>query len=219
VRTGGRMKKLLCISASNILFAKKSTSTEICKIIMDHVTDDYEKEILELRNINLLPCNGCGTCYQKKRCNNDLIFNKIYEKIISCNVIFIISPHYAPIPAKLCMLLEKMEQISFLHWGKDNNYKSEVNGIIAGIISHGGGSDWALESYRAMVNDTIANAFDTIQIKTIPFSEKWKTGISIPVKTVKYYKYNVFPCQEYDWETINKNVKEYVDIVFNYLLK
>jgi hypothetical protein len=207
------MKKILCISASNILMVEKSTSKEFCKIIVERIQNNFLNEIIELRNVNLYPCNGCGNCYKTKRCDKDSDFNVIYEKIISCNVLFIISPHYAPIPAKLCMLLEKMEQITFLHWGKDNSYKSEVNGIISGIISHGGGSDWALNSYKAMVNDTIANALDTIQISLIPYSEEWKTGISIPVKSVTFTEENIFPQQEYDWVYIQEKINKYVDIV------
>ena len=59
--------------------------------------------------------------------------------------LFFVSPHYAPIPAKLCMLLEKMEQITFLHWWRDETYQSELFGKLAGIISHGGGGENALE--------------------------------------------------------------------------
>lgn len=47
-----------------------------------------------------------------------------------------------------------------------------------GIISHGGVSDWALMSYKAMANKTIANALDTTQCKTIPYNFEWNTGIS-----------------------------------------
>lgn len=67
-----------------------------------------------------------------------------------------------------------MEEITFLHWWKDNGYKSEVYGVPTGIILHGGASDWALMSYKAMVNDTIPNALD------------------------------IFPVQKYDWRLITQ---------------
>lgn len=37
-------------------------------------------------------------------------------------------------PINLIREMEKMEEITFLHWWKDNEYKSEVYGIPAGII-------------------------------------------------------------------------------------
>lgn len=127
-----------------------------------------------------------------------------------------VSPHYAPIPAKLSMLLEKMEEITFLHWWKDNTYKSEMHNLPAGIISHGGGSDWALSSYKAMVNDTIANALDTIQCRIIPYDSEWNTGISLPVMRVEEEN-SLFPVQKYDWEAMGKKIQEYIKIIVDTL--
>ncbi len=205
--------KVLCISASNIINKAfdDSTSIKLCKLIIECLPNEqYIGEIVDLRTYKLQPCNGCGKCFETHRCMFDKSFNCIYEKIIDSNILFIVSPHYAPIPAKLCMLLEKMEQITFLHWAKDSNYKSEVYGISTGIISHGGGSDWALSSYKAMVNDTIANALNTIQLKLMPYSQEWNTGISIPVASVINNNYDIFPKQEYEWDKIKDTIVKYV---------
>ena len=78
-------------------------------------------------------------------------------------------------------------------------------------IPHGGGSDWALKSYKAMVNDTIANALDTIQCKVVPYDEEWNTGISIPVQRVMEDS-DIFPIQEYDWPMIDQKIKDYIEI-------
>lgn len=110
------------------------------------------------------------------------------------------------------MMLEKMEEITFLHWWKDNTYKSEVYGIPTGIISHGGASAWALKSYKAMVNDTIANALDTIQCKTIPFNSEWNTGISLPVQSVQEED-SIFPIPIYDWNLLIQKIRDYIEIV------
>lgn len=210
------MMKVLCISASNIMNKEfdDSTSIKLCKLIIECLPNEhYIGEIVDLRTHKIQPCIGCGKCFETHRCVFDEEFNGIYEKIISSNMLFIVSPHYAPIPAKLCMLLEKMEQITFLHWAKDSNYKAEVYGIPTGIISHGGGSDWALSSYKAMVNDTIANALDTIQLKLIPYSQEWNTGISIPVANIINDRYDIFPQQVYDWNNIKHRIAEYISIV------
>ncbi|MDE6846396.1 MAG: NAD(P)H-dependent oxidoreductase [Lachnospiraceae bacterium] len=204
----------VCISASNIIH---SNAHSISKIFCDKVAEilkakNIECEMIDLRNYSLHPCIGCGKCFDSKRCCSDTDFNKIYDKIVKVNAVFFISPHYAPIPAKLCMLLEKMEEITFLHWWKDNTYQSEVYGLPVGIISHGGGSDWALKSYKAMVNDTIANALDTIQCKVIPYNAVWNTGISLSVQNV-IEKDDIFPVQEYDWSTISQKIEEYVENV------
>ena len=111
------------------------------------------------------------------------------------------------------MLVKKeMEEITFLHWWKDNTYKSEVYNIPTGIISHVGGSDWALSTYKVMVNDTIANALDTIQCKLVPYNDEWNTGISIPVANIEESN-TIFPVQIYDWITIKEKIQEYVHCV------
>jgi len=110
------------------------------------------------------------------------------------------------------MILEKMEEITFLHWWKDNSYKSEVYGLPTGIISHGGAADWALKSYKAMVNDTIANALDTIQCKTVPYNSEWDTGISLPVQKV-LEEDGIFPIQKYDWKLLGQKLKDYIELV------
>lgn len=208
------MMNAICISASNISNSyKESISYKFCEKIKDNLSQsEIECEILDLREFDLSPCIGCGKCFDSKRCCKDKDFNAIYNKIINSNCVFFVSPHYAPIPAKLCMLLEKMEEITFIHWWKDNTYKSEMYNIPAGIISHGGGSTWALSSYKAMVNDTIANALDTIQCKIVPYNDEWNTGISLPIHNV-IEKEDIFPIQEYDWEMIEQKIQEYVKCV------
>ncbi len=181
--------KLLCISASNNYRKgmKETSSLRICRRIVEEVKKKApctSCDIIELKEYELNPCTNCLTCLENKRCVRDGAFNGIYERIIDCDVLFIVSPHYAPIPAKLCMVLEKMESISFNPWLKDNSYQSEVYDIATGLISHGGtGEDWALREYKRVVNDPIANALATIQLKLVPFNDQWKTGISIPPLT------------------------------------
>ena len=210
------MKKIICISASNIVHSRnQSTSILLCEKIAATVRErGFICEIIDLRDSLLTPCIGCGKCYENKRCYHDNAFNKIYENIIQSDGVVFVSPHYAPIPAKLSMLLEKMEEITFLHWWKDNTYQSEVYGIPSGIISHGGGADWALKSYKAMVNDTIANALETIQLKTVAFDKDWETGISFGVSKVTEES-GIFPAQEYEWDFIEQKIKEYTDLILS----
>lgn len=206
---------LICISASNILHqtSKNSTSYRICDAIINAMHNEFigtTGRIIELKKKCIYPCIGCGKCYSTRRCAFDDDFNAIYDELVAADVIVITSPHYAPIPTKLSALLEKMEQITFLHWGMNNAYKSEMFGKLAGIISHGGGGTWALKSYKAMVNDTIANALDTIQLKIVPFNDEWNTGLSLPVEKVSFNEDDIFPHQAYDWDFIALQILKYV---------
>ncbi len=90
--------------------------------------------------------------------------------------------------------------------------KDAVMILILKIISHGGASDWALKSYKAMVNDTIANAIDTIQGKIVPYNSEWNTGISLPVQKV-LEEDGIFPIQEYDWNLLTRKLIDYIELV------
>jgi len=213
---------IVCISASNIVHqsSENSISYRLCELALNELGKEITEakgSIIELKYKNIQPCVGCGKCYVSHRCVHNDDFNSVYIEIIRADIIVIVSPHYAPIPAKLAALLEKMEQITFLHWGKDNTYKSEVFCKPAGVISHGGGGEWALKSYKNMVNDTIANAIDTIQLKIVPFNQEWNTGISVPVKKVAFTKDSVFPHQEYDWDLITAKISEYIRQIIKYV--
>jgi multimeric flavodoxin WrbA len=205
--------KVLSISASNMVHAKKeSTSLEVCqiieKIIKTKLTgNDIQMEFVRLVDASLSPCTGCGKCFMMNKCCTDDCFNNIYSRIAQSDALFIVSPHYAPIPAKLCMLLEKMEQISFLNRFYDNGYKPMVYKKPVGIIAHGGGSDdAALLSYKVMVLDTIANALQTTMMDVVGLNEEWPTGIAFPVKEVLQEEDEIFPVQLYDWADVENRV-------------
>lgn len=71
---------------------------------------------------------------------------------------------------------------------------------------------------EAMVNDTIANALDTIQCQVVPYDIRWDTGISIPVHRVEERE-DIFPVQRYDWHEIEAKIQEYVDYVIEKALE
>jgi len=212
--------KVICISASNIKKAgKKSTSLIACqtieKIIKNRLKRDaVQVEIIKLVDVELKPCTGCGQCFEKSKCTVDDDFNNIYSKIVESDAVFIVSPHYTPIPAKLSILLEKMEQPVFLHWFQDNSYRSKIYKKPVGIIAHGGGTEeWMLQSYKEMVLDTIANALHTIMMDVVGVDEKWSNGVVFPVKEVRKDKDSIFPVQLYDWADIENRSTPLVEKV------
>jgi len=169
-------------------------------------------EIVDLREVSLAPCMGCGSCREKSRCGEDDIFNQIYDKMVEADYLFFISPYRAPVPARLCMLLEKMSQLTIVRRQKEPSYEPELHGKLAGIISHGGGGERMLMHYKAMVNDTIADALQAAWLKVVPFNSMWNTGISFPVTEGLKGKETV-PVWEWGWERMEEKVGMYVEIV------
>ena len=203
--------KILCISASNRLGEVQTNSYRKCQAVLDEAgkyISDMQSEIIELQNYSLNPCTACSKCLGSRRCAIDDVFNKIYEKIIACDILFIVSPHYAPIPAKLCMLFEKMGQVVSIRRSKDKSYQGETYGIRTALITHGSTAvnEVAQKNKKRVLNDSIAVALHDPQLKIIPFDDEWNTGICVqPIET------------NTDEQTVLK-IKKYVRIVINSFL-
>lgn len=211
-------KKALCICASGMRNDnEEGVSRRISKILEETlVRKRILAEIVELQKASLIPCSGCGRCADGRLCREDADFNRIYQKIIEADYLFLVSPHHAPVPSRLCMLLEKMERFALLCRQKEPSGEPELWGKLAGIISHAGGGERELMICKAMVNDTIADALDAVGVKVVPFNSRWNTGISFaaPEKKEEGIKgEGIFSAPEYDWRQIEEKTGMYVEIV------
>jgi len=198
--------KILCISASNRIDSTETNSYRKCKAVLDeaekHISD-MQSEIIELQHHSLSPCIACSKCLKSnKRCAIDDSFNQIYEKIIFCDVMFIVCPHYAPIPAKLCMLMEKMGQIAY---SKDKSYQSETYGIKTAIITHGAMAvdEAAQKRKKRILNDPIVVGLYDSKLKIIPFDDEWDTGICVQPIELNNNGETLFKISEYVRKVIN----------------
>lgn len=212
---------IVCISASNIKHAgQNSTSLKICNLIKEMVKTktikdkNIDVEIISLVDYELKPCIGCGTCFKQESCIYDSAFNQIYDKLTKANALFIVSAHYAPIPSKLSMLLEKIEQLAFLKRFNDEDYHSPLFGKPVGIIGHGGGTEEIIKYYKGPVLDSIWNALSyPVEMNVIGLNNEDKNGVIIPVESVKKVENSIFPIQEYDWIDIEHRLTPLVNNV------
>lgn len=164
------------------------------------------------RNTHSGSGGGGSVCCQEAGCARDQNFNHLYRKIEKADFLFFVSPHYAPIPAGLCMLLEKIKQLASLPGWKNPSYRPRLCGKLSGIISYGAEGEEALMNYKAMVNDTIADALGSARVKVVPFNSRWDTGISLPVSGVRAGE-GGFPVEEYDWKRIGGQVETYAEVL------
>lgn len=210
---------VVCISASNIKHAgQNSTSLKICQLIKEMVRTKDERDtdikVLPLVDYELKPCTGCGRCFKQECCINDSAFNQIYGTLAKADALFIVSAHYAPIPSKLSMLLEKIEQLAFLKRFNDEAYRSPLYGKPVGIIGHGGGAKEIIKHYKGPVLDSIWNALSyPVEMNIIGVDNDEKNGVTLPVKCVKKVENSIFPIQEYDWQDIEQRLNPLVNNV------
>jgi multimeric flavodoxin WrbA len=58
-------------------------------------TENNDKELILLRNLNIKPCNGCDICYNEgKSCPIDDDMKGLYEKLLKADIIVFGSPNY-----------------------------------------------------------------------------------------------------------------------------
>ncbi len=169
---------------------------------------------IALVDYELKSCIGCGACLRLGACTTDPVFNELYARLTRADGVFVVSAHYAPIPARLCMLLEKIEQLAFLPRFHDETHRSPLSQRPVGIIGHGGGTEDIIKSYKGPVLDTIANALSwPVEMKIMKIGQD--NGIVVPVKQAHHIPGSTFPVQEYDWDDIKHRIESLVSAVLS----
>ncbi len=177
-------KRAVCIAASNRMKGgDKDVSYHICEMAAGIFGEKgISCEVLDLRRFSLFPCVECGECCAKKECAVDGDFNRIYQKMLTADYIFFVSPCYASIPSKLCILLEKMAHLTSQRMGE-----SVADGTAQGLCALVGIISYSMEGVhtpgecKAMVNDTIYSILCSTRLRTVPFNLEWDTGIFLPI--------------------------------------
>lgn len=197
--------KILCLSASNVEQARDhSASTRTCELIHELINTECEAqvEILRLLDYEMIPCRMCGQCYTTGKCEHDENFNQIYQKLADADALFVVCPHYAPLPSKLMMLLEKLEEICYLNWCQDQKYKTIVFQKPIGLVAHGGQLTKSAIYYKTSLLDPLALAFSSVQMKVVGSDEQSPNGVVFGVKNLKLIPDSIFVEIEHNWVDI-----------------
>jgi multimeric flavodoxin WrbA len=131
---------MLIVSSSNVTRTRdKSQSLETAQFLAETLAVSGKKvEVADMRRFDLAPCTMCEKCEGNGRCKYDSGFNKLHELMMNHDEYIFVIPHYAGIPAKLVMLCEKLQEMSYLSscMGKANMIPYPEKK--ACIIAHGG---------------------------------------------------------------------------------
>jgi multimeric flavodoxin WrbA len=209
--------KILCISASNTKnMGHNSTSTRVCRVISEIIKKDYDSNtdisIIQLSEYNLTACNLCGNCSTTNKCIYDPSFNHLLDKLSEADCIFWVVPHYSPIPSKLIMIFEKINEISYAAWLNNPEYKTPFYNKITAIIGHGGmvESPNILKYYHDKLITPVADTLTSLSFRVIPANDEFSKGIAFGLMNencLKKSNENVFPDIVQDFELIRERVK------------
>jgi multimeric flavodoxin WrbA len=206
--------KVVCLSASNINPARQhSASTHACELIRDQLAEiqpSITVEIVPLIDYSMKPCRMCGECLPTLRCSQDEAFNQVHTRLQSADAVFLVCPHYAPLPSKVMILLEKLEEMAYLKYCQDNTALTPLHGKPIGIIAHGGQTEEALGYYKTTLLDPLANAFASVQMRVIGVGEQWPNGVTFGIKSLTMPPDSIFVTIEHDWQTISQRIQPLV---------
>lgn len=205
--------KIVCISCSNVETAREnSASTRTCELVRELVLEGHPQaqvEIIPLIDYELKPCRMCADCTEAQRCANDEAFNAIFEKMIAADATIVVVPHYAPLPSKLMMLTETMQEMFFLGWCADaENYRFPLHGQPVGVIGHGGQetSPEVVAYYQRALVEPVAGAFRAVSMRVIGAGEGGKDGVSFGVQSISRCSGGGCITIQHDWQDIRARI-------------
>lgn len=210
---GGIFVIITCISTSNVKNMKNnSVSTKVCGLINDIIKekskDEIKVNIIPLADYEFKPCIMCGECSDTGKCISDESFNEIYSRILESDGIFLVVPHYATIPSKLTMILEKIQEFCFIHYCKHNKSHFALYKKPVGIIAHGGQeiSDEVLKYYKKALLDVVANSLTGVGMQIIGTNDDYPNGVIFGIKDMKEVEGKLLPNMVHDMNEIKERI-------------
>jgi multimeric flavodoxin WrbA len=203
---GERWLKILCISAANVLQAKdNSASTKVCRMIEDMLLAQLpgaRVETLPLVDLELRFCTMCGDCAETLSCPYDSAFNHVFEQMKQADAIFVVCPHYALIPAKLVLILEKLEEMAYIKYVQRDLKHYPLRSKPVGLVAHGGLCGEEVDQYYIEgLLEPLAKAFQSCGFKPVSPDGQNK-GVVFGVKGYLPVEGSVFPAMDHDWAEI-----------------
>ena len=216
----GKEVKIVCISTAHTKLAKdQSTSVKVCGLVKELInkegTGKVDVEIIALKDYEIRPCSLCGGCYESGRCVCDDEINRLLSQIETAQGLFLVVPHYSPIPSKLIMLFEKINEISYAGWINDDKYQSPFYNMPVGIIGHGGmaESEKVLKYYHDHLVTPVANTLKSLSFKVISMDHDFRNGVCFGLKDdncIKKVPDSIFPQIIQDWPGIEERLSPFV---------
>lgn len=215
--------KILCISASNVVDHKaNSASTKTCeliqKIIIENYGGDFTFETAVFSNLDMKPCVMCGKCQENYSCSFDKDFNWLFSRILESDAVFLVCPHYAPIPSKVMIMLEKLQEFAYISYcaGRDKDFP--INGKHISIIAHGGQRRDYEDCYKKAILQPLNGAFAAAGFDVVGAAQEGGVGLEdgnprgavFGISDMKKVDNSLLPEMVHDWKDIEKRISPLV---------
>lgn len=186
-------------------------------LLARHSKAKIDSSLITLLDYNFKPCIFCGKCANNSTCPYDKDFNKIFQLIKETDGLFLVVPHYSIIPAKLTIMMEKMNQFYYTAWIKNPKIDFSLKGKKVAIIGHGGSDERSFDHYKTMILGPLNYLFSSLQFNVIGLPEQTPPlGIVFGVTGFNETQESIFPDMVHDWVKTEQILEP---LVVNYLSK
>jgi len=215
---------ILIVSAANVLHAKHvSTSLKTSEVICNLLNEQTEGAVvktIQMVDLELKPCIMCGKCHLAKwNCVFDTHYNHLLGSIRQADAVFFVIPYYAPIPSKMSIVLEKVQEMCFIQMCIDKTQQYFLKDKIAALVVHGGSPKEYLSTYRSNLLDPIAAALRGVGMRVVGVDADWPSGVAFGVTGFKPAEDSIFPCAVHDWDDVRETIAPLVSKVLSALDK
>ena len=202
------------ISGSNVgSSGKNSISLRTGEHLRDKIkafNKDCDIHLVDLRDYRLTPCSMCEGCAETQHCVGDADFNKLRPIIQQADELIFVCPHYAPIPSKLVILLEKLSEMNYLQFCSGQKGPDPVRGKKAGIIAHGGMMEGYTRIYKENVLVPLSNVLESMGMKVV---NKWSEqplcfGVKDFEKTEDKIPYDII----HDMDMLHASLESFMEL-------
>jgi hypothetical protein len=181
---------------------------------------DVKTETVALMDYNLTPCILCGRCAKNSICEYDQDFNRLFNKIVQSDALFFIVPHYSPIPSKLLIMFEKLNEIGYGGYLYSKDFEMPTVGKPVGVICHGGcaESSEVLEYYYKNLVKPIGKTLGSLGFDVVGLDKEYRYGVAFGLKDkscIRPGDNGVFPEIIQDWSMIEQRITPIVKNVCN----
>jgi multimeric flavodoxin WrbA len=191
-------------------------------MVKEMITSEYpatEVQILGLLQYDVRPCRGCGKCFHVGRCPDDEGFNEIYAAMEAADGIVIVTPHYAMAPAKLVILLEKIQEKGYLLWlGKQPDRFALPHKPVA-IVGHGGSTSDFEQLYRRNLLDSIGHALGVMGLTIVGAGEDWNNGVIFGLKATEQTDDPLQQAMIHEWDEVKQIVTPLIQNLMKIVLE
>ena len=108
-----------------------------------------ESEIVQLADMRINWCNGCGLCRDTLKCVMEDDVNAIFNKVQNTHAVIFSLPRYLPIPSKFMALTERVGALYHFGLEADPSFHFPIEGKPFGLVAvSAAGGRQALEALK-----------------------------------------------------------------------